>query len=324
MKKILSSNSQFKILLLASFITLVACDDIFEEDLSKDVFIVVTPPANYDSNSSTINFFWEELEDATDYKLQIARPDFNQPIQIVLDSSYNSSSASVNLSPGTYEWRMRAENANSFTTYVYGNLRVDSTSSLENIVPVLSSPNNEIYTNKDSLLFSWEELENASEYRLETVDQNTGLTHQVLISQTNQVYVSNFLETTYQWSIQGLNDFSISASAARTFFIDRTPAPAVTLLQPENDIQFSQGERTFRWQIPADVGNIQSPRSYEIQISNNESFNGYNFGTPTEMNSDSSVIDLNLAGAYFWRIQSLDEAGNDSIFSTVRTFSVAE
>lgn len=325
MRKILSSVSPFKILLLASIVTIcLSCDDIIEADLADEVFIMMTPPPNFESNTSTINFFWEEVDGAESYRLQVAKPDFVEPIQIFIDSTYRSNSASVNLSAGIYEWRMRAENVNSFTTYVYGNLVVDSTSSLENITPVLISPANNIYTNKDSILFVWEELGNASEYRLETVDITSGLTNQTLLTSNTQVYSGSFNEATYEWKLQALNDFSISSTSSRTFSIDRTAPPAVTLLQPDDELEIEQSEITYKWQIPTDVGPVQSPRFYEFQISNNQEFNGFLFNTPVELTTDSATVQFDLSGTFYWRIQSLDEAGNDSIFSSSRSFTISE
>ncbi|WP_397301597.1 hypothetical protein [Nonlabens ulvanivorans] len=60
------------------------------------------------------NFFWEDLEGATSYRVQVAEPDFINPTQITHDVIVQDSvgtSTQLNLTPGTYQWRVKAQNS---------------------------------------------------------------------------------------------------------------------------------------------------------------------------------------------------------------------
>lgn len=100
-----------------------ACDDIIEvEDISERTVTLVAPTDDAILSSGTIHFDWEPIEDAESYRIQIATPNFDAPLQIVADSTLADSTAtnttfSVNLDAGTYQWRVRAQNSDYHTNY---------------------------------------------------------------------------------------------------------------------------------------------------------------------------------------------------------------
>jgi hypothetical protein len=98
-----------------------ACDDIIEvEDISERTVTLVAPTDGAILNASTIHFDWESVEDAESYRIQIATPDFDAPLQIVADATVPDSTAttfSVSLDAGAYQWRVRAQNSDYYTSY---------------------------------------------------------------------------------------------------------------------------------------------------------------------------------------------------------------
>ena len=326
MKKTVTSTYTwlFKILLaLSALIALESCDDIIEEDLSNDTLRVLTPPPDFESNTSSISFFWEAIQGAEVYRLQVAQPDFMNPIEIRLDSAYSGNTVNIELGSGFYEWRMRAENFNSRTPSVSGRSRIDSTAALTGTTPVLVEPLNNLFSNRDSLEFQWEALNNANEYRFEMFNTTENELVDLSINQELSVWKTIPNEGVFTWSVQGINSFSVSNPAQRTFSIDRTPPPSVALTQPIEQAEVNQGVITFKWQIPEDNGIVQSDRSYSFEMSNDQSFGSFQFGTPLIVASDSVNISLS-GGDFFWRVQAIDAAGNDSIFSSVRELTVLE
>ena len=116
--------------LLAVFF-MYACDDIIEvEDISERTVTLVAPTDGAILSSGTINFDWESVEDAESYRIQIATPNFELPLQIVADSTLADSTAtnttfSINLNAGAYQWRVRAQNSDYHTNYTTQSFTVE-------------------------------------------------------------------------------------------------------------------------------------------------------------------------------------------------------
>jgi hypothetical protein len=108
-----------------------ACDDIIEvEDISDRTVTLVAPTNDVILSSGTIHLDWEPIEDAESYRIQIATPDFDAPLQIVADSTLADSTAtnttfSTSLSAGDYQWRVRAQNSDYQTNYTTQSFTVE-------------------------------------------------------------------------------------------------------------------------------------------------------------------------------------------------------
>lgn len=117
-------------LLLVVFF-MYSCDDIIEvEDISDRTVILVAPTNDAILSSGTIHFDWEPVEDAESYRIQIATPDFDAPLQIVEDSTLVDSTAtnttfSTSLDEGAYQWRVRAQNSDYQTNYTTQSFTVE-------------------------------------------------------------------------------------------------------------------------------------------------------------------------------------------------------
>ena len=100
------------------FSFVLSCSDIIEvEDISNKTITVLAPMDETVLNTTTVNFTWDSIEDAEDYKLQIATPSFENAIQILTDSTLLTTNFSKTLETGSYEWRIRAENSSYETEY---------------------------------------------------------------------------------------------------------------------------------------------------------------------------------------------------------------
>lgn len=316
-------KSQFKTLCFFSLICflLYACDEIIEPDITNEVFSVVTPPTEFTANTLSINFYWELLDGAAFYRLQIARPDFAEPIQILVDSAYESNATNINLGPGSYEWRMRAENFNTFSNYVYGRLVVDSSASLDGAMPNLTFPSNNQYSNADEINFSWEPLFSATEYRFELIHNESSSDVLEVITNNTGLNADLVLEGTYLWRITALNLHSISNVGERNLFIDRTAPPPVISSTPADDFEAGDTLVTFTWQIPNDLGTVLSPLSFELEIAEQSNFASQIFITPIFTSVGITEIIL-PEGTYYWRIHSQDEAGNSGVYSVIKKITI--
>ena len=101
------------------------CEAVFVEDISNETVVLLAPINDTELSSGTIQFNWQELADVTEYKIQIATPNFSTASQILLDSVITSTVISKNLEVGNYEWRVSASNSEYTTNYSINSFKVN-------------------------------------------------------------------------------------------------------------------------------------------------------------------------------------------------------
>src|ERR1700743_1945090 len=134
---------------------LYSCKDFIEPNISKSQVTLEAPTNNYQSSSYTVSFWWDEVPDALHYRLQIVTPSFDSVGSLSLDSLVASNKFSINLAPGKYQWRVRAENGSSVTVYSPLRSFTVSNSSITLQTLQLSAPANNTVTNQGSTTFEW-------------------------------------------------------------------------------------------------------------------------------------------------------------------------
>lgn len=94
------------------------CEDIIGvPDISEQVVTILAPAENSVLMNTNVNFTWNAVEDAENYKLQIAMPSFEASTQIVLDTTISVTNFNKTLETGTYQWRVKAQNSGFETAY---------------------------------------------------------------------------------------------------------------------------------------------------------------------------------------------------------------
>ena len=107
---------QLRLIVVLFFV--FSCEDIIEVENISNKTVSVLAPTNQSSLVITdVNFSWNTVEYAEFYKLQIAKPNFEEATQIVLDTSISKSNFIKTLDIGNYEWRVRAQNSDYQTIY---------------------------------------------------------------------------------------------------------------------------------------------------------------------------------------------------------------
>ncbi len=140
-----------KLLLGILFITFFSCEEIImEKDISKSEVVLVAPTNNAQFYSTGVTFTWDIVADATEYQLQIATPNFANPLQIVLDTTIKENSFTQQLLIGNYEWRVRAKNSAYSTNYASRLVSVVSDVDFQNNTVVLNTPVNNLITKTTS------------------------------------------------------------------------------------------------------------------------------------------------------------------------------
>lgn len=102
---------KYLLLIFCVFTLFISCEEIINEINIENRNVVLVAPSTGSNLTTGVNTFsWEPMEGARNYRIQIAKPNFNAPDQIVVDSLVTTNSFSISLSANNYEWRVRGEN----------------------------------------------------------------------------------------------------------------------------------------------------------------------------------------------------------------------
>ncbi|HXA02620.1 MAG TPA: hypothetical protein VNW99_11570, partial [Cytophagaceae bacterium] len=284
-------------LFFATFI--VSCSDIFEHNLSHDVVNIYGPANNTISQSYSQQYWWGAVKSATQYNLQIAKPSFDSTGSYILDTIIKSTKVTYSLRPGTYQWRVRAENGSSHTNYVTYSIRID-TGSLANQSIVLLSPDDNLITNNAAILFKWQGVYGASKYEI-VIDSGstTSLFSDSIISTTSynpSIYYAFSKDRVYYWKVRGINGaVSTAYSPLRSFTLDRIGPDSVPMPNSSSTLQVSPV--ALQW------GSVIDADTFQVYIYNQANGIGLLSGFPVAVPSPTLSYSFSTGTSgkkYYW------------------------
>jgi hypothetical protein len=299
---------------LTVLVLISACTKEFvEPNLEKKNITVLSPPDRYHSTALTNTFWWDEVDGATGYRLQIVDSNFNYIMSLVLDSLITTDQFPFTLSPGTYQWRVRAENSSTYTDYsAVRTLYIDSTPNLANQTIVLVSPSNNSYTNQLTNTFKWNSLPAASDYRFQLINMlNSALITDVIVQPDSFSYT--LPQGQFKWQVRAQNSSSNSPYFSRIINIDTAPPGAPVLNSPaDGSTQINPVALSWSSDVSG-VGDSVFVYADSLYVT-------------TLASVFTSNLTFNYTGVstqhYFWRVKTVDNAGNWSGFSSRRKFYV--
>ena len=309
------------VLLFGSLLFAVSCEDIFEKDITNKELLLIAPGDSLKTSFSTQTFWWEELDGALTYTLQVVSPSFASIEKVLVDTTLKKNKFTLNLYPGKFEWRVRAENGSFKSPYIIRTIQVDSTMDLKGQKVTLISPFENAYSSTLVPRFTWQKLYNADTYSLEVHQANW---NGALVFSSNPVTydtlsVSTLSEGIYYWGIKAWNNNSATEFSTRVLTIDRTLPGVPTLSTPLDKAKIPQLPVNLVWSNASDIG---SPLTDSILVSSDSTF------SPNKIVVAKYIQDTRLDGAvadtgtYFWKVKSVDAAKNQGIFSAIRKFTV--
>lgn len=296
---------------------LASCDDVVEDNLDGKSVTIISPADSIVTTSTSIQFNWEELDEATGYRLQIAKPNFTQVVELVYDSVVTNTTVTFSLSPGQYQWRLRPENGSSYGNYITRYIEIDSTSDLTNQEIVLQSPVNGLTTNETEVDFSWYSLYNATQYSfvLRYDDINGSLVLPEEVTTSTSLSITGLEEGQYAWGVRGEAALTNTAYTYRSFLVDLTAPVSSTLVAPINNVS-TTSPVFFDWNRSTDNGSNVYDSLFVYSDTNLS-----NLIWSTSVDSDSVSHSLNT-GTYYWRLRTRDVAGNAASYTSAASFYV--
>jgi len=305
-------------LILCLALALPACKAIIEPSISDRKIIPLAPGDMTSSKSYALTFWWEPVEDALSYNLQVVSPSFGNISALVTDTVIRSNKFILNLKPGDYEWRVKAQNGSSQTAFSRPRSFTILLSSIKGQSVQLKAPSNNFITNQTNVGLEWSSLYGATKYTLQ-IDTNSFSNESKLVY--NQAIPGQQLTFTfpkdqiYQWRVRAENDTAKADwSTINTMLRDRTPPGQVTVAAPANNQQFSLPV-LMQW------GAVATAAKYKLYAFKSDSSTVYNNTFPLLMNGTSYNFSTGVLGErVVWKVSAVDAAGNEGPASAMRSF----
>ncbi len=311
----------YNALLLGLIFLASSCEEIFVTDISESEVIIIAPVDKLISTSSNIQFWWNEVEDADYYTVEIVRPSFDTILEIVLDSNVQGLKLQWTFNPGNYQWRIKAVNTAGSTQYKTYNFTIDSNYNLVNTKLIILNPAENYFIKASTISFDWLNSYNVEKYYFSLYDPSDEL---IINEQELSTDIYNFVDNTvidslidgkYKWGIRGQNYLSTTNYTYSYFNLDRTLPSSPTFISPINNLISSSGKLNFQWGNGYDVNYSHDSLIVFLDTSANLRYiskkvigNAYSDSLPN--------------GTYFWKLKTIDKAGNSKSTSSFRKIIV--
>lgn len=312
---------KYLFLLLIFFYSLFfsSCSDVFEKDL-QDYSVELNAPADgLLTNVQAHTFWWQELDELVDgYRLEIVSPGFDSVVNLVLRQEVTDATTfEYTLNPGIYEWSVVAFNSTSETKPIIYDLQITGDSSMDLSMQMINlvSPTDGFATTETEIDFLWQTLLNARDYKIQIASPDFSNSTFFIDEQTLQAdsYTALLDEGDYMWRVRAENDQSVTPFSEASFSIDITAPNTPVLLSP------GQGDTlslpfTLSWDVdPESV--MDTLYVFEDSMLSVPVLKLPTINTSFLFNEDVSDV-------YYWRVRSVDAAGNISPFSELRKFFI--
>lgn len=308
------------LLIFASLLAIAACTkDLLVKDIKNSSVIVLAPANNTKTPVNAVTFWWEELEGAEKYNIQIVKPNFSAIQILIADTNVVGNKYTRSLTPGVYQWRIRAYNGGGNTAYAVYNLTIDTTSDLSTQLVVPISPQNGFLTADKKIYFSWSVIPSATNYQLQVMNGNVLLKDTITVKSDYTYAVSTTTGGVYSWKIKAFNNSSISQfNVAQTFTIDLKAPNPPQLISPASLSSFT-GTVDLKWNRNA--ATLSDVRYDSIYVATDSTFPDFSVVAAarvnaTQINTGAFTPSIQPSATaseyYFWKVKSVDSVGNRS------------
>lgn len=302
------------------FIMISCTKDFIVKDIKNKTVTIIAPADGLNTPNNLITFWWEELDGAENYNIQIVKPSFSSVQQLIVDTLVVGTKFNHTFTPGTYQWRIKASNAGGSTDYFTRTLTIDTTSNMNLVSVSLIAPSNYSVTASNNVLFSWNPLASADHYELTVTSNKTGsITIIPAIIGTNKSCTFNVTqgnEETFSWFVKAFNNITGTQTInndIRIFKIDQKAPLLPSIISPNTYSLNVRDTSYLKWSRNSASTDI----AYDvISISSDSTFSSV---LGTQNVSSGTQIRINAIYSYsssptpvWWRVNSVDSVGNIS------------
>jgi len=184
-------------------------------------------------------------------------------------------------------------------------------------VPTLISPTNGSYTSNITPELNWDPSTDAVSYTVEYAD-NSGFTSSIVvtgITDTNYT-MPTLAENTWYWHVKAI-DLATNESAYSSdwsFTVDTTPPAVPTLAAPADGGSINDNTPALDWH-PA-----TGASTYTLEYADNSGFTGST--VVSDIADTTYTLPTLTDGDWFWRVKAIDQALNESVYSTAWSFTL--
>jgi hypothetical protein len=294
-----------------------ACSEIIlEKDIKNKSIVLLSPKDSSTLKSLTPSFWWDEVEGARNYQIQIVSPTFENPVRLYVDSIVATNKFTMDLDTLQFQWRVRALNGGYQSSYTTATFKIDSGSVIEDRALKLLSPSNDSYFKNQDIELKWEAATDVEKYNL-VVTGDTSID----INLSNTIISSKIkfgANKNFTWKVIPINSAHYKESEKFTFGIDNKLPTVPTLTQPNDNAVISAEAATFSW------------NSSDENLSKNFLLIFDEAGNSTVVTKDAGINntlqitkeELGTSGIKRqWAVKSVDKAGNE-VISAKRSLSI--
>jgi predicted secreted protein len=294
--------------------------DFVVKDIKDASVTILAPSNNMTTANNAITFWWEELDGAEKYNVQIVKPNFSAIQELIVDTNVTGDKFKYTLTPGTYQWRIKAKNAGGSTQYSTFNLVIDTTSNLSGQLVIPIAPVNNYLTGSKTVAFSWSSLAAADNYEIQVLNSSSTVVDYTTTTNTTYTFT---LSTggVYTWKVRALNAFSISQyNTPLTFTVDLT-APTVSVLYSPTHASQVKDTVSLKWTRSGtdtwyDSVYVSIDSAFASVVSSSKVY-----ASKIKINALNQTIPVS-ATYYWWRVKSVDSVGNRSGYSNQLKFKL--
>ncbi|HLN74519.1 MAG TPA: hypothetical protein VK205_14600 [Prolixibacteraceae bacterium] len=293
----------------------------FKGDLAIIKVSLVSPVNSSTLTEKKVTLWWNPISGAEKYNLQVVSPSFSNSVKLVYDQLVTTNSVTLDLEPGSYEWRVKAQNSSSESAYCLPFSFSIYNTDLSQQRTILLKPLPSELTNNPLVSFAWEKLNNNAKYNL-TIKKDSWESGPIVRELTTDKTESEFSfpDGKYYWGIKAIDpqNGSQTAYTTREFTVDMT-APEIPMLKaPVNNQVSDEFLMDFSWE-PSDANDTKLTYTIEMYQVNNNLVTQLASKTTQQK---SVVYNLEMAGKYKWRVNARDNAGNQGAYSEFRYFEI--
>lgn len=300
MKKMTIRNAA----LFFALVLIAGCNTFFEEDISDQTVKLLSPTTGTTTEIASQTFWWDKVDGASDYRLQIVTPSFDLSEVLILDTLVSTDKFTVTLYPAVYEWRVKAENSAWQTQWTKSKFQVYSTLDLTRQKVNLLSPGLMSITKNNK--YQWDRVNNAKSYLFVVYKDQWDGDYAVTPTKVDTTFFEKELsDGKYVWGIKAKNTISETLYSQKTLIVDTTPPTIPELTSPTDSAAITTTTISFAWkssdptsEIAQDTLKIFSDAALTKMVKS--------------MVSDSKSAEVTFTNhtAYYWNVRSVDKAGN--------------